>query len=67
MFRRIAQDLGVPSLETVRVWVRRNDVPLKHWPRIIEILDQRFEVAVSYKQLAEATLAGQAPKQKDAA
>jgi hypothetical protein len=67
MFQRIAQDLNVPSLETVRVWVRNNDVPLRHWPRIIEVLEQRYEVAISYKQLAEATLAGPQPKKQDAA
>lgn len=69
MFRRIADDLDVPSLETVRVWVRRNGVPVKYWPRIIALLETRFNVAVSYKQLAEATLAGPQPKeqQEDAA
>jgi hypothetical protein len=62
MFQRIAADLDVPSLETVRVWVRINNVPIIHWPRIIEILEQRYEVAISYKQLAQATLAGPQPK-----
>ncbi len=66
MFQRIAQDLNVPSLYTVRVWFEKGNVPLRHWPRIIEVLEQRFDVAVSYKQLAEATL-GAPAKQKDAA
>lgn len=68
MFVRIAQDLGVDSRETVRDWLKRNgSVPLVHWPRLIDVLEQKFGMVVTYRQLVEATIRVRLSRKSEAA
>ncbi len=70
MALRMAEDFGLSSFEVSRQWIARQFVPIWHWPRLLDILEQRHGVIVSYRQLVEATIAQRSPRRqqkKDAA
>ncbi len=67
---RIAEDFGLSSFEVARVWYERKFVPVWYWPRLIDLLEQRFGIVVSCRQLVDATIVRRTlrtSRQKDAA
>lgn len=63
----MAADFGLASYEVTRQWRMRNFVPVWYWPKLIDVLESRFGMVVSYRQLVEATCRVRGPRQKDAA
>jgi hypothetical protein len=49
-FPFLAEDLGFPLSRVVR-WHQRDSVPAKYWPRLIEVVERRFDIIVSARQL----------------
>ena len=64
---RMAADFKLTSYEVTRQWRMRNFVPIWHWPRLIEVLWERFEIAISYRDLVMMSIAMRASGRKDAA
>lgn len=63
----MAADFGLASYEVTRQWQMRKFVPVWYWPRLIDVLERRFGLMVSYRQLVEATIQVRGPRQKEAA
>lgn len=65
--KRIAPDFPeISGARTVRWWLSRGAIPMERWERLIIVLEKRWGLIVSERQLVRATLAARA-KQKDAA
>lgn len=64
---KLADDFGLSSFEVARQWRLRNFIPIWHWPRLVDLLEQRHDMAVSYRQLVEATIRARAPRKSEAA
>lgn len=51
----LAKDMGVPSTRGHQ-WIRRNYLPPWYWPRLMDVVEQKFGQVVTYRQLVEATV-----------
>lgn len=61
----MAEDMGVGAT-VVNQWRRRERIPVEHWPRLITILERKFQMLVSERQLVQATLASRCRKREAA-
>jgi hypothetical protein len=51
----LARDMQVPA-NRARQWIRRGWLAPWYWPRLIDVLERRFEQVITYRQLVEATV-----------
>lgn len=49
----LARDMGVP-LSRARQWLRRDFLPPWYWPHLVDVVEQRFQRTITYRQLVEA-------------
>ena len=63
---RIAESLRVKDPRSVRLWLRRNAMPMEHWPTLIAYLERKWGLIVSSDQLVQATLASRCRKREAA-
>lgn len=58
---QLARDMGVPN-NRARQWLNRGYVPLWYWQRLVDVVEQKFNRVVTYRQLVEgaSALRGQA-------
>jgi hypothetical protein len=52
----LAGDMGVPR-NRARQWINRSYLPPWYWPRLVDVVEQRFSRIVTYRQLVEAAAA----------
>lgn len=50
---QLAQDMGVKR-NRARQWLNRGFIPFWYWPRLIDVVDQKFERTITHRQLVEA-------------
>lgn len=55
-FQQMALDMRVPRMRA-RQWIARDYLPPWYWPRLVDVLEQKFGSIVTYHQLVEATVA----------
>lgn len=64
--KRIADAFRIKDPRTVRLWLRRNAIPMEHWPTLIALLERHWGLVVSSDQLVQATLAARCRKREAA-
>jgi len=64
--KRIAQDFGISDPRIVRLWVRREAMPMERWERLITLLRRNWGLVVLEGQLVQATLASRCRKREAA-
>lgn len=52
---QVGRDMGVPQ-SRARQWVRRGYLEPYYWPRLVDVVGQKFGRIVTYRQLVEATV-----------
>jgi len=63
---RIAESLRVKDPRSVRLWLKRNAMPMEYWPTLIAYLERKWGLIVSSDQLVQATLASRCRKREAA-
>ena len=61
----MAHDLGVKAT-VVNQWRRRGNIPVDYWPRLVTVLERKFGLLVSERQLVQATRASRCRKREAA-
>ena len=64
-FGELANDMGVPPSRAYQ-WIRRNYLDPCYWPRLVDVIEQKFDRVITYRQLVEASAAQRLPKTKPA-
>ena len=50
LFKAIAADTGFPR-RRIQQWHRRNNIRPEYWPHLIEVVEQRFGIVLTPRQL----------------
>lgn len=58
----IADRLGLKSPTTVASWKQRGSIPVEHWPRLVEIAQEKDVEGVNYDELVAMHLAPAQPE-----
>lgn len=62
---RIGSDMGVPR-GRAQQWINRDYIPPWYWPRLVDVVEQRFGRVITYRQLVEASVSLRGQAQIDA-
>jgi len=65
-YLRVAEDFSLSSFEVARAWFT-GGVPMEYWERLIVLLEHRWGIIVSERQLVRATVALRSSRKQDAA
>lgn len=61
--KRIAADFpDISSPRTVVAWLNRQAVPMERWEHLMAVLERRWGIVVSERQLVRATVVGRASR-----
>ena len=58
----IADRLGLKSPTTVASWKQRGSIPVEHWPRLVDLANEKEIEGVNYDELVAMHLASPQPE-----